>query len=260
MIDTHSHVLPGLDDGSPDMATSLQMVTQAAAAGATAIVCTPHLRAFDRSFMDQAREVIEDLRSAAVAANIDVKLHLGFEVDLEVLALAGSEELHQLVIEGSADALLLEVPHWGWPVFTRETVFRLRTAGFLPVLAHPERNDHIQQSPTLLTECLDAGAIAQGTAASLSGGFGRASRQAFYRHLFRGEMSLLASDAHAYRRSSWTLDALIAALRRRMPEDDLNMLVTVNPGLLLSGGSPVSVKPSAGRPSWRNKMGWQKVR
>lgn len=255
MIDTHSHLLPGLDDGSPDLATSLSMAAEAAAVGTSVIACTPHLRELDPPFVDRAREGIESLRTSLTEAGIAVDLLLGFEVGLDVVATTGRNELEPLAIEGSGGALLIEVPHWGWPVYALETVFRLRTQGLLPVLAHPERNDRIQRSPELLTKCLEAGAVAQGTAASLNGDFGRASKQAFYRQLFRGEMSLLASDAHAHRRSSWTLAPVAASLRDRIPADDLDMLVRVNPGIVLSGGRPVAVMPSARRPSWRKRMG-----
>lgn len=254
MIDTHSHLLPGLDDGSPDMETSLLMAAEAAAVGVTTIVCTPHLRELDASFVDRARGAIEEMKTALVAAKIELRLLLGFEVDLSVAAIAGSEELRLLAIEGSEGAILIETPHWGWPFFTRETIFRLSTAGFSPILAHPERNDRIQRSPSLLTECLDAGAVAQATAASLGGDFGRSTIQAFRRHLLRGEISLLASDAHFHRRSSWTVAPLVAELRDRISEDDLNTLVTVNPGILLSGGRPVTVIPSATGPSWRKTV------
>ncbi len=256
MIDTHAHVLPGLDDGSPDMVTSLRMVAEAAASGTTALVCTPHLRMMDPLFVERAQELIGHLRCALEAAGINIRLCLGFEIDVDVVTGATIEDLRGLVIEGSADALLIEVPHYGWPAFIRETLFRLRTAGFLPVLAHPERNDRIQRSPRLLTECLDGGAIAQGTAVSLDGGFGRAAREALYRHLYAGEISLMASDAHAHRTTSWTLAPLAENLRRRISEDDLNMLVTINPSLLLSGGRPTSVTPSGGRSLRRGRLGW----
>lgn len=258
MIDTHSHLLPGLDDGSPDTETSLRMAAEAASTGVTAVVCTPHLRELNVAFVARAREEIEQLRSALAAANIPLRLLLGFEVDIGVVAVTSADELRQLAIEGSGGAILLETPHWGWPVYIRESVFRLRTAGFTPVLAHPERNDRIQREPDLLSECLQAGGLAQATVASLSGGFGRACKRAFYRHLFRGEISLLASDAHSRRPASWTVAPLAGVLRRRISEEDVNSLVTVNPGILLSGGRPAAVRPAQTHSSWSSRMPWLK--
>jgi protein-tyrosine phosphatase len=230
------------------------MAAEAAAAGTTTIVCTPHLRDYNAAFIERAEGEIRSLRAAISEAGIGLELLLGFEAGFDVVATAGRSELEPLTIEGSGGALLVEVPHWGWPVYALETVFRLRVEGFLPVLAHPERNDRIQRSPGLLAKCLEAGAVTQGTAASLNGDFGRASKQAFYRHLLRGEMSLVASDAHAHRRSSWTLAPAAAILRERISDEDLDMLVRVNPGKVLSGERPVTVTPLERRRSWRSRM------
>lgn len=254
MIDTHSHMLPGLDDGSPDMAHSLQMAEAATAAGVTTVVCTPHVRDFDVSFIGQAREVLEEFRSALESAGIDLNLLLGFEVDISVAATASEDELRLLTVESGHGLLLVEMPHWGWPMHLLDTIFRLRTTGLTPVLAHPERNDRIQRSPGLLGECLDAGAVAQATAASLDGGFGRASRIAFSRQLSLGRISVLASDAHAHRHSSWTVASAAASLRRRMSEKDVDLLVRVNPERLLSGEPPLQVT-AARLPAWRGLAG-----
>jgi protein-tyrosine phosphatase len=231
------------------------MAAEAAAVGTRTVVCTPHLRELDTRFVERARHEIQSLRGTLTEASINLELLLGFEVGFDVVASAGRSELESLVIEGSGAALLIEVPHWGWPIYAFETVFRLRMEGFLPVLAHPERNDRIQRSPALLAKCLEAGAVAQGTAASLNGDFGRASKQAFYRHLLRGEMSLVASDAHAHRRSSWTLAPAVASLRERVAERDLDTLVRANPGLVLSGVRPAAVQPVEERLSWRKRIG-----
>jgi protein-tyrosine phosphatase len=254
MIDTHSHMLPGLDDGSPDMSHSLRMAEAAAAAGVTTVVCTPHLRDFDVSLIARAREVLEEFRSELESGGIALKLLLGFEVDVSVAATASDDELRLLTVESSYNLLLVEMPHWGWPMHLLDTIFRLRTTGLTPVLAHPERNDRIQRSPGLLGECLDAGAVAQATAASLDGGFGRASRTAFSRQLSLGHIGVLASDAHAHRHSSWTVASVTASLRRRLSEEDVDLLVRVNPARLLSGEPPLPVT-AARLSAWRGLTG-----
>ncbi len=254
MIDTHSHILPGLDDGSPDLSHSLRMAEAAAAAGVTTVVCTPHLLEVDISFVGRAREVLQEFRAALDSAGIDLKLLLGFEVDISVAATASDDELKLLTVESGGKLLLVEMPHWGWPSHLRDTIFRLRTAGLTPVLAHPERNDRIQRTPGLLGECLGAGAVAQATAASLERGFGRASKAAFSRQLSLGNIAVLASDAHSHRHASWTVESVVASLSRRLTEEDIDILTRVNPERLLSGMSPLPV--SAARVSmWRGLIG-----
>ena len=254
MIDTHSHILPGLDDGSPDLSHSLRMAEAAATAGVTTVVCTPHLLEFDVSAIDRAREALEKFISELEAGGIALKLLLGFELDISVAATASDDELRLLTVESSQGLLLVEMPHWGWPAHLRDTIFRLRTSGLTPLLAHPERNDRIQRTPGLLGECLDAGAVAQATAASLDGGFGRASKTAFSRQLSLGNIGVLASDAHSHRHSSWTVASVVASLRRRLSDEDIDILVRVNPERLLAGKSPLPIT-AARLSAWRGLAG-----
>ena len=255
MIDTHSHLLPWVDHGCPDLDTSLLMAREAAASGIHTVVCTPHLPEWDESQIRRTREVIEEVRAAVTAAGIGLTLLLGFEVEAGVAAFADEEALGTLAIEGSGGAIVLEMPYTGWPVYMDEAIFRLSTSGFLPVLAHPERNDRVQKSSDLMVGCIKAGAIGQSTAASLSGEFGRGPAQALRRLLSEGLIQLIASDAHAYRREGWTLAPMLAALAGLVSEETLTVLSDTNPGRLLAGESLLTVTAeggSSGR-SWRTE-------
>lgn len=243
MIDTHSHLLPGLDDGSPDLNSSLRMAEAAAGGGITTVVCTPHLREFDLSFIGLARQTLENFRAALETRGIQLRLLGGFEIDAAVAATASESELRRIAVEDSRGLLLLEMPHWGWPIRFEETLFRLSTLGFLPLLAHPERNDRIQRNPELLCRCIDAGAVAQATAASLDGGFGRAGRSALFRHLEAGCTGVLATDAHFHRDTSWTLAPALRDLRGRLTEQEIDSLTRVNPQRLMKGVRPPAVSP-----------------
>jgi protein-tyrosine phosphatase len=253
LIDTHSHLLPGVDHGCPDLETSLQMASAAAASGISTVVCTPHLPDWDERHISQVQAVLEEVRSALAVAGTELTLLLGFEVDLSVASMVGKKELEALTIEGSNGAILLEMPYSGWPVFMEDMVFRLATTGFRPVLAHPERNDRIQRSSDLLVGCIKAGAVAQGTAASLTGEFGRSPAQTLRRLLSEGNIRLLSSDAHAYRRDGWTMEAMMAELADCADADSLALLTRGNPARLLAGESPLAVRVAGkgGTRSWR---------
>jgi protein-tyrosine phosphatase len=251
LIDTHSHLLPGVDHGCPDLETAARMAGEAAHSGVTTVVCTPHLQDWNPALVDQAREAIEAVRAAIQAGGIELELLLGFEVDLSVAFGATDAELQDLTIEGSQGAIVLEMPYTGWPVFMESLMFRLATSGFRPVLAHPERNDRIQKSSELLEGCLRAGAVAQATGPSLSGEFGRRPVQTFKRLLFEGNVKLLASDAHAYREDGWTLAPMLAALQTQVDEEGLRTLTQTNPARLLAGEGlkrVVAGGPGSGRP------------
>jgi protein-tyrosine phosphatase len=105
--------------------------------------------------------------------------------------------------------------------------------------------------------CLKAGAVAQATAGSLGGEFGRSAQRTFFRLISEGLVSLLASDAHSYRREGWTMGPMLAALEGRVSREDLVTLTEANPRRLLAGKRPIEVKPENGRAMGRGKF-WQK--
>ena len=254
MIDTHSHLLPGVDHGCPDLETTLQMARAASSSGIDTVVCTPHMWELTPEAAGKAREVTEQVRAAMETASIDLKLLLGFEVDLAVAAACNLEELRTLTIEGSPGAIVLEMPYEGWPRFLEDLLFRLTTWGLQPVLAHPERNDRVQRAPELLEGCIKAGAVIQATAASLTGEFGREPERAFFKMLSQGLIGLLASDAHAYRTDGWTLETVLDSLAGAVREEELAVLVQKNPQRLLKGDSLLKMRPDE-RTSSRSRWG-----
>jgi protein-tyrosine phosphatase len=241
MIDTHSHMLPGIDHGSPGLDTTMRMAREAAARGVDTIVCTPHFYDFDARLRARAQEVLEEVRAELQKAEIPLRLLLGFEVDITVVATVDDDTLRTLTIEGSARSLLIEMPYSGWPPFLEEVVFRLSASGFLPILAHPERNERVQRSPDVLAACLDAGAIIQGTAGSLSSMFRKQSLKTFHELLGRGWFTLLASDAHHQPEYTWTVVPLLADLGKRVSPGARELLTQVNPTLVIEGKRPLPV-------------------
>ncbi len=257
MIDTHSHLLPGVDHGCPDLQTSIRMARAAAESGIRTVVCTPHLHALVPADLQRVHEVAQELRAELSGAGVSLELLVGFEVDLAVAAGREPEELRPLIIEGTPGAIVLEMPYEGWPHFLEETLFRLATNGFQPVLAHPERNDRVQESPEVLLSCLKAGAVAQATVASITGEFGRGPERAFRELLAQGAIGLLATDAHAYRTNGWNLSGVLEQLRVTVSEEDLTLLVEENPRRLLAGEAlqrPRSVPAESRRGARRGRL------
>ncbi len=211
------------------------MARAAAESGTHTVVCTPHLKDLYPEEVERVRKVAGELCAALVEAGIDLTLRVGFEVDLSVAAECTQEELQGLTIEGSGGAMVLEMPYDGWPRYLDETLFRLRTWGFRLVLAHPERNDRVQKTPEVLETCTKAGAVVQATVASWTGEFGKKPGRTFRKLLAAGRVSLLASDAHAYRTDGWTLAPMVEKLRGELGDDVLGMLVDENPRRLLAG-------------------------
>jgi protein-tyrosine phosphatase len=139
LIDLHSHVLPGLDDGAADLDEALAICRGAAAAGIEVLAATPHVRDDYPTTADQMEEALAALR--AVAGDI-VRLVPGGELDLAELG-RPHEELLRFALAGNPAYLLVETPYAGWPLDLADKLFRLRSAGITPVLAHPERNREV---------------------------------------------------------------------------------------------------------------------
>jgi len=197
VIDLHSHVLPGVDDGPAAMDGSLEILRAAAEDGIARIAATPHVRDDYPTGPETMERLVDEVNAAARAEGVAVEVLRGGELALEHAAALDDETLRRFGLGGNPAALLLEFPYHGWPLELRDLVFRLETRGFRVVLAHPERNAEVQAEPERLRPFVEAGVLVQLTAASVDGRIGRASATAS-RTLLDAELAhLIASDGHA---------------------------------------------------------------
>lgn len=252
MIDTHSHLLPGLDDGASDIAETVQLARSAVEDGIDEVICTPHVRDFRDPVLATGQETLAEVEVTLAAAGIPLRLHLGYEISFSFALSLDVSELDGLTLGAHSRAILVELPHTGWPLGADDAVFRWRLHGLIPVLAHPERNARVQREPAVLEELLRLGAVAQGTLPSLVGTFGTASRKTFLRLLADGWLSLIASDAHHGRGRPEGVAEGLAALRAWAPGADIHTLTVDNPARLLRGEPLLRPTPV------RVRRGWEK--
>ena len=197
MIDLHSHVLPGVDDGARDLADSVEMARAAVADGIAVLAATPHVRDDYPTSADTMERRLAEVRAAVAAEGIPLDVVPGGEVALERIPELPAEELRRFGLGGNPSWVLLEFSYFGWPLDLEERLFRLRGHGIRGVIAHPERNAEVQANPERLERAVRGGALVQITAASLDGRLGKGSRQAAFRLLELELAHLVASDAHA---------------------------------------------------------------
>jgi protein-tyrosine phosphatase len=196
MIDLHSHILAGVDDGPATMDGSLVIARAAVADGIEAIAATPHVRWDHQTTPDLMLRALASLRDALAAEAIPLQVLPGGEVDLDEIRRLEEDELRRFGLGGNPEYLLVEFPYTGWPLGLADTVFRLVAARITPVIAHPERNAEVQAAPERLGELVDLGALVQVTAASLDGRIGRRSERCGFTLVERGWAHMVASDAH----------------------------------------------------------------
>jgi protein-tyrosine phosphatase len=197
MIDLHSHVLPGLDDGARDLDASVAMARAAREDGVSVLAATPHVRDDYRTTPEQMEDALARVREAVGAEGIDIEILPGGEIALDELARLGRDDLRRFGLGGNPDVVLLEFPYYGVRLDIAQRVFELRTNGITPVIAHPERNPAVWKDVTVVAGLVAAGALVQVTAASLDGRLGRRPRGVALGLIAQGLAHMVASDAHA---------------------------------------------------------------
>jgi protein-tyrosine phosphatase len=196
MIDLHSHLLPGLDDGPATLEESIEMARAMAADGVTLVAATPHVRDDYPTPATSVEDGIRELRSALAAAAVAIEVRPGGEVAVDWADRADIGDLRGYGLAGNPAVLLVEFPYLGWPLELGMVCNRLLGEGVTPILAHPERNDRVQAQPERLEELVERGVLVQLTASSVSGRRGSRSRKAAYELLDAGLAHLVGSDAH----------------------------------------------------------------
>lgn len=173
MIDIHCHILPGVDDGSPDMETSLKLAKEAEKQGITATLVTPHHMdgEYINHLKDVERKTIE-FQKEIDNHGIKLKVFPGQEVHITGDLLDAIDNKDILFADPFNRYLMLELPHIEVPKYTENMLFELNIRGITPVIVHPERNHGFQDNHDLLYKFVAQGAATQLTASSYVGVFG----------------------------------------------------------------------------------------
>ncbi len=231
MIDLHCHILPALDDGSPDAGTSLLMAEMAADSGTGQIVCTPHCNADDPGLAARGRRIrrAADLMNAILEQQrVQLRLFPGMEV-LCTPGLAGALAGGQLLTLADSRYLLIEFDFDAPDSYLWDCIQTVQDAGLVPVVAHPERYVTIQDDPSPIAEWFAAGCVIQVNKGSVLGRFGPRPQQAADYILERGLAHVVASDAHGTARRTTVLSEVRDVLARRYSPAYADVLLLRNP-------------------------------
>ncbi|GBF73581.1 hypothetical protein PA598K_01883 [Paenibacillus sp. 598K] len=196
MIDIHTHILPGIDDGAADWEASLALARAAAAEGITTIVATPHHASSSwRNPASVVRPLVDELQTRLDAERIPLRILPGQEIRVHG-DLLDAWERGELLTLGDSSYILVEMPFTEIPAGMADLLHELRVMGLRPIIPHPERSAPIMKQPQRLAELVEAGAYSQVTAASLLGGFGKRCQESAWTLCRQGLVHLVSSDAH----------------------------------------------------------------
>jgi protein-tyrosine phosphatase len=255
LIDLHSHLLPGIDDGAKDLATSLAMARVASSDGISTIACTPHILAGVYNNNGPAiRRAVTQLAESIAKAGIPITLVTGADVhiapDLDVRLRDG----RALTLNNSR-YLLLEPPHHVLPPRLEDLIFGLQAAGYVPIVTHPERLSWIEGHYDLIGRLVSSSVLMQITAGSVMGRFGRGPRYWAERMLDEGLCHLLATDAHNTEQRAPRMAEARDVVAQRLGDDEAINLVLRRPQGILDNLSPADLPPLPQAQVWQARSG-----
>lgn len=245
MIDIHSHILPGLDDGSQSMEETLAMLKMAAADGITGIVATPHV---NNSIYPNSKETIiakvEEVNRLLQSEHIPISVFPGAEIRLEPDLPERMAKKELLTINNTGSYLLIELPAEFIPTYTEQSLYELQLQGVIPIIAHPERCSGFHHDPARLTNLVAKGILLQITTGSIIGLFGNKTRKTALRLINRGYAHFIGSDAHSaggVRKP--LLSAAYGEIKKLYDIKTADCLAHDNPGRALEGQQVQTLAP-----------------
>lgn len=195
----HSHLLPGIDDGSPNLETSIELIRRMMKLGFKKFVTTPHIMwEMYKNTPEIINEKLELLRSALKKEGIDAEIKAAAEyfLDEHVEQLLASK---QKLLTVADNMVLVEFSLANQPFSTKEILFEMTMQGYQPVIAHPERYIYFEQARDFYDELKDAGCYFQLNINSISGYYGKSAEKLAQYLLKKEYYNFVGSDLHHFR-------------------------------------------------------------
>ena len=229
MIDVHSHMLYGIDDGSRNIEESISIIRNLNILGFTDIILTPHYIKDSRYMSPKGNNIklIDELKKSLKENNIDTNLYLGNEIyiDESIDELVKNNEISPL---NDSNYLLIELPMSGERENYEDIFLELIKSGYKVVLAHPERYHSFQKDFNKIYELDDIGVLFQCNIGSMVGEYGKAAKKVLKRMLKEDLVYMFGTDIHHYKKDyNYILDAK-KKIKKIVSEEKLEDLIINN--------------------------------
>lgn len=197
MIDIHSHILPNVDDGAGCIEESVEMVKTYLDNGIKKVIATPHyIVGYKNSCKNQNMIVLERLREVLYQEELNLEVYIGNEIYITMDIFTLLEEKKVATLNDSR-YILLELPMFEMPIFVEDLIYNLLLKGYVPIIAHPERNKKIIDDPNILYNFINKGALAQLNLPSLEGRYGNDVKTTVEILLKHNMIHFVGTDAHS---------------------------------------------------------------
>lgn len=235
MIDLHTHILPGIDDGSSSLEETMRMIDLAVQSGTTGIVATPHcnIPGLYDNYYDEWYDDLFDSTKRAIEENFDIKVYPGMEVFLTYDIDQMIEEGHVITINQSR-YMLVEFGFGENEDFAQMMLEKIFKKGLIPILAHVERFRFVQSHPDIITRLIEKGVVIQVNKGSFVGHFGKKEQQTAYYLLRHKKIHLIASDAHSSTYRTPYIRDVYDSLKLDCSKEYLQLLFEENPNRILN--------------------------
>ena len=198
IIDLHSHLIPGVDDGAQGIEDSLKLAKQAVEEGIEHLVLTPHHN--NGRYVNHAKEVVEaaeQLQDVLDQEGIPLQVYPSQEIRINEDLIDQLLNRDLLSLDDGGKYYLIEFPTASVPGFSQSIISQLINRGITPVIAHPERNHIFAKDIDLYASYIEMGCLGQLTTSSMAGAFGDFIQEVSINMVERGLVHILASDAHS---------------------------------------------------------------
>jgi protein-tyrosine phosphatase len=232
VIDIHSHVLWGMDDGASTEDMSLEMLRMAADAGTTDIVATPHSNG---EFEYQPDLIAERIQTLTERTGGKPRIHRGCDFHLSFDNVAGALQTPDKFSINGKRYLLVECSDLHISGSMDRVLDQLLGIDLIPIVTHPERNPILRKDLAKLAGWVNQGCLVQVTALSVMGGFGKSAASVAHQLLAKGMVHVIASDAHDPVHRHPKLDAAYSAVAAEYGQDVAELLFKDNPGRIIRG-------------------------
>lgn len=243
MIDFHSHILPNLDDGAKNIEETFKLIAEAKSFGFSKVISTTHyLERFYESTAKERKIIIDNLNSKLNG----IQIILGNEIYTSENMLNLLKENKAATI-GESNYVLYEFPMNNKPFNIKETIKDLQNAGYIPVIAHPERYTYVQEEPDMLYEFIQMGALFQANYGSIVGVYGNKAKKTLKILLKHNMIHFFGSDVHREGSIYPKVPIALKKLEKIVSKERLKKLTTENAQKVLNNEkieieNPIKIK------------------